>query len=51
VDQGLLIVKASRSRSDKHTKIGSTPWTSDQPDTETSTRQLATLNRDRQPSP
>jgi len=51
VDQGLLIVGASRLHSVKHTTLGSIPCTSDQPDTETSTWQLAILNRDRKPGP
>jgi len=44
--QGLLIIEASRSHSDTPHSVGLL-WTSDQPDTETSTWQHTTITRDR----
>jgi hypothetical protein len=46
VGHGLLIIEASRSYSDTPHSVG-LPWTSDQPDAETSTRQPTTLTTDR----
>jgi len=48
--QGLLIVEDSWSHSDAPHLVGLL-WTSDQPDTETSTWQHTTLTRDRHPHP
>ena len=48
VGQGLLIVEASRSRSDTPHSVGLL-WTSDQPVAETSTLQHTTLTRDNPP--
>jgi hypothetical protein len=50
VGQGRLIVEASRSHSDTPHSVGLL-WTSDQPDTETSTWQHTTLTRARYPCP
>jgi len=50
VDQGLVIVEASRSHSDIPHLVGLL-WTSDQPDAETSTWQHTTLTRDRYQCP
>jgi len=46
VDQGLLVIKASRSHSDTPHSVGLFR-TSDRPDAETSTWQYTTLTRDR----
>jgi len=48
VGQGLLIVEASHSHSDTPHSVWPL-WTSDQPDTETSTWKHPTLTRDRHP--
>jgi hypothetical protein len=48
--QGLLILEASQSHSDTQ-HSAELPWTSDQPDVETSTWQHTTLKRDRHPCP
>jgi hypothetical protein len=37
VDQGLLVIEASRSQSVRHTTLGRTLWTSNQPDAQTPT--------------
>jgi hypothetical protein len=50
VGQGLLIIEASRSHSDKPHSV-ELLRTSDQPDAETSTWQHTTFTRDRHPSP
>ena len=50
VHQGLLILEASRSYSDKQHSVGLL-WTSDRPNAETPTWQHTTFTRDRQPSP
>ena len=50
VDQGLLLIEASRSHSHTAHSVGLL-WTSNQPDAETSTRKHTTLTRDRHPCP
>ena len=50
VGQGLLIIEDSRSHSDTPHSVGFL-WTSDQPDSETSTWQHTTLTRHRCPLP
>ena len=50
VSQGLLIIEASRSHLDIPQSVGSL-WTSDQPDTETSTWQHTTLTREIRSAP
>jgi hypothetical protein len=47
---GLLSIEASKSHSDTPHSVGLL-WTSDQPDTETSTLQHTTLTTDRHPCP
>jgi len=48
--QGLLIVEALRSHSGSSHSVGLL-WTSDRPDTKTSTRQHTTIPKDRSPFP
>ena len=50
VNQSLLFIEASQSRSNTPQSVGLL-WTSDQPDTETCTRQHTTLKRDWHPFP
>jgi len=50
IGQGLPTVKPSRSHSDTPHSVGLL-WTSDQPDTDTSTWQHTTLTRKRHPCP
>jgi hypothetical protein len=50
VDQGLLIVEASRSHSNAPQSVGLL-WTNDQPDKETATWQQTKLTTDRYPCP
>jgi hypothetical protein len=50
VVQGFRIIKGSRSHSGTPHLVG-IPWTSDQPDAETSTRQPTTRTTDRHPYP
>jgi len=49
-DQDLFIIEASRSHSDTPHSVG-LPWTSDQPDVETSKWKHTALTRKRQPCP
>jgi hypothetical protein len=50
MDQGLLIIEASRKHSDTPHSVG-LHWTSDQPDAETSTWQHTTLTRETSMTP
>jgi len=51
LSQGLLIIKASRSHSVRHTKLGRTPLGEWSALAESSTWQYAALTRDRYPCP